>query len=135
MFAVRVVFAAFIAALGTSATHPLEYRLDRQMKGWQKRMGMDEWNLSLRVARVSELDRNAWGTAEWDPERKTGTIRVLDPRDYNLRGGELKLDMECTIVHELVHIQVSPLAAPDERVREDIVNKIMHALVNRPCPN
>ena len=62
-------------------------------------------------------------------------MSVLDPRDYNLRGGELKLDLECTIVHELVHIQVSPLDAPNADVREDVVNKIMGALVNRPCPN
>jgi hypothetical protein len=43
--------------------------------------------------------------------------------------------MECTIVHELVHIQVARLDAPDAHVREDVVNKIMVALLNRPCPN
>jgi hypothetical protein len=94
-----------------------------------------EWNLSVRMVRQSEIDRNAWGTAEWDQAAKTGTISVLDPRDYNLRGGDLKLDMECTIVHELVHIQVSPLAAPDAHVREEVVNGIMSALLNRSCPN
>ena len=78
---------------------------------------------------------NSWGAAEWDPLAKTGTISVLDPRDYNLRGGELKLDMECTIVHELVHIQVSPLDARDEITREEVVNKLMTALMGRSCPN
>ena len=96
---------------------------------------MDEWSLALRVVRQAEIDRNSWGAAEWDPEAKTGIISVLDPRDYNLKGNELKLDMECTIVHELVHIQVSPLAAHDEGQREEVVNKIMTALMNRPCPN
>jgi hypothetical protein len=43
--------------------------------------------------------------------------------------------MECTIVHELVHIQVSPLDARDEGVREEVVNKLMAALINRACPN
>jgi hypothetical protein len=43
--------------------------------------------------------------------------------------------MECTIVHELVHIQVSPFDAPNENVREDVVNRIMTALLNRACPN
>ena len=43
--------------------------------------------------------------------------------------------MECTIVHELVHIQVSGLAGRDERTTEDIVNKLMAALLNRQCPN
>ena len=114
---------------------PLETRLDHQLKTWQKRLGLDEWNLTLRVVRQSEIDRDTWGAAEWDPDTKTGVISVLDPRDYNLRGGELRHDMECTIVHELVHIQVSPLDAKDERVREDVVNNLMTALMNRPCPN
>jgi hypothetical protein len=109
--------------------------LDHQMKTWQKRLGLDDWNLTLRVVRQSELEPNSWGGAEWNPVTKTGTIDVLDPRDYNLHGGELKLDMECTIVHELVHIQVSPLDAPDDEVREGVVNNLMAALMNRACPN
>jgi hypothetical protein len=115
--------------------NPLESRLDRQMRFWQRRLHMEEWNLSLRLVRQNEIDQNSWGTAEWDPELRTGIISVLDPRDYNLKGGELRLDMECTIVHELVHIQISPLAARDEHVREEVVNKIMAALMQRACPN
>ncbi len=105
------------------------------MKTWQKRLGLEDWNIALRVVRLSELDKRTWGNAEWDPGTKTGTIRVLDPRDYNLKGSELKLDMECTVVHELVHIQVAPLEGNDEGAREEVVNRIMTALMNRPCPN
>jgi hypothetical protein len=131
----RVVWALFLFVLTCPAVSPVEMRLDRQMKTWQKRLGLEEWNLTLRLARQSEIDRNSWGASEWDPYSRTGTISVLDPRDYNLKGGELKLDMECTIVHELVHIQTSPLSAPNDHVREDVVNKIMMALLNRTCPN
>src|SRR5437016_4903779 len=131
----RVVWAVLLCVLSCSAMNPLESRLERQMHFWQKRLGLDEWNLSVRLVRQSEIDRNSWGAAEWDPEGKTGTISVLDPRDYNLHGGELKLDMECTIVNELVHIQVSPLDARDEVIREEVVNRIMGALMNRACPN
>src|ERR1700694_1820528 len=131
----KALWVLLFCVLSCSAMNPLESRLERQMHFWQKRLGLDEWNLSVRLVRQAEIDRNSWGAAEWDPEAKSGIIRVLDPRDYNLHGGELKLDMECTIVHELVHIQVSPLAAHDEHVREDVVNRIMTALMNRPCPN
>jgi hypothetical protein len=131
----RAVWALFLLVFSCSAMNPLEFRLDRQMKFWQKRLGLEEWNLALRVVRQAEIDRNSWGAAEWDPDAKSGVISVLDPRDYNLKGGELKLDMECTIVHELVHIQVSPLDARDEHTREEVVNKIMVALMNRTCPN
>ena len=131
----RAVLALFVCVLSCPAMSPTESRLERQMKSWQRRMGLDDWSFALRVVRQSEIDRNSWGAAEWDPEKKTGIISVLDPRDYNLHGGELRLDMECTIVHELVHIQVSPLAARDEGQREEVVNKIMKALMGRQCPN
>ena len=131
----RLVCALLLFAFSSLAMTPLEARLDHQMKMWQKRLSLEDWNLTVRLVRQSEIDSKSWGMAEWDPVAKTGTISVLDPRDYNLHGGELKLDMECTIVHELVHIQVSPLDARDEGVREEVVNKLMAALMNRACPN
>ena len=131
----RVVWALLLCIFSCSAMNPLESHLDHQMKTWQKRLSLEDWNLTVRLVRQSELEPNSWGMAEWDPVAKTGVISVLDPRDYNLHGGELRLDMECTIVHELVHIQVSPLDTRDEAVREAIVNKIMAALINRACPN
>jgi len=115
--------------------NPLEIRLVDQMKFWQKRLGMDDWNVSLQLVRQSEIDPNAWGSSHWDLRAKTATIQVLDPRDYNLKGSDLELDMECTIVHELVHIQIAPLEPPNSNTLEGIVNKIMVALLNRPCPN
>jgi hypothetical protein len=131
----RLICGLLLLAFSSPAMTPLEARLDHQMKMWQKRLSLEDWNLSVRLVRQSEIDPNTWGMAEWDPVAKTGTISVLDPRDYNLHGGELKLDMECTIVHELVHIQVSPLGARDEGVQEEVVNKLMAALMNRACPN
>jgi hypothetical protein len=131
----RVVWALVLCVLGCSAANPLESRLEHQLRTWQKRLGLEDWTFTLRVVRQSEIDSNSWGASEWDPAAKTGVISVLDPRDYNLKGGELKLDMECTIVHELVHVQVSPLEAPNDHVREEVVNRIMTALLNRQCPN
>jgi hypothetical protein len=115
--------------------NPLEMRLGDQLKSWQKRLGLDDWTMTLQVVRQSEIDPNAWGSSHWDVRAKTATIQVLDPRDYNLKGADLRLDMECTIVHELVHIQVAPLGPADAGVREDVVNRIMTALLNRQCPN
>jgi hypothetical protein len=132
----RMLVATFFAfVMSSPAMNPLEMRLDRQVKTWQKRLGLEDWNLRIHVVRQKSLDKQTWGNAEWDPDTKSGVISVLDPRDYNLKGAELKLDMECTIVHELVHIQVSPLDARSDQAREEVVNKIMNALLNRPCPN
>lgn len=131
----RVVRALLLLSFSCSAMNPLELRLVDQMRGWQKRLGLDDWNMTLKVVRQSDIDPNAWGSAHWDLRAKTATIQVLDPRDYNLKGADLRLDMECTIVHELVHIQIAPLGPADPGVREDVVNRIMVALLNRQCPN
>jgi hypothetical protein len=131
----RLVCALLLLVSGSSAMTPLETRLDHQMKVWQKRLSLEDWTLTVRLVRQSEIDPKTWGAAEWDPVAKTGTISVLDPRDYNLHGGELKLDMECTIVHELVHIQVSQLDPREESRQEQVVNQLMAALMNRTCPN
>ena len=131
----RVLAALFLCVAACFPMSPVESHLDQKLRSWQRRLGMDDWRLSIKVVRQKDLDKNTWGNAEWDPAVRTGTINVLDPMDYNLRGGDLRLDMECTIVHELVHIQVSPFDAPDETVREEVVNRIMTALLNRACPN
>ena len=131
----RVVWALLLFVLSCSAMSPLELRLSDQMKIWQKRLGLDDWTLSLQVVRQSEIDPDAWGSSHWDSRAKTATIQVLDPRDYNLKGADLRLDMECTIVHELVHIRVSPLVSPNSHNLEDVVNRIMVALLNHTCPN
>jgi len=131
----RVLAVLLLGVMGCFPMSPVESHLDQKLKSWQRRLGMDDWRLTIRLVREKDLDKNTWGNAEWDPNQKTGTISVLDPADYNLRGAELRLDMECTIVHELVHIQVAPFDAPKENVREDVVNRMMTALLNRPCPN
>lgn len=131
-----MLLVAFLAlAVSSPAMNPVEARLDRQLKFWQKRLGLEDWDIEIHLVRQKQLDRRTWGNAEWDPDRKSAIISVLDPRDYNLKGSSMKMDMECTIVHELVHIQVAPLDARSEQVREDVVNRIMTALVNHPCPN
>ena len=131
----KVPVVLLLCVLSCLAKNPLESRLDRQLKFWQKRLGLEDWNLSLRVVRQQVIGNDSWGTAVWIPETRSGVVNVLDPRDYNLKGSELKLDMECTIVHELVHIRVAPLQASDAGEREEAVNRIMTAVMNRPCPN
>ena len=130
-----LVLSAFCLTVYAVQLAPLQAHLERQLKSWQKRLGLDDWDLTLQVVRKSALDQDSWGNAEWDPESKTGVISVLDPQDYNLKGSELKRDMECTIVHELVHIQVSPIDSGKPEAHEVVVNRIMSALLNRPCPN
>jgi len=133
--AAALIFTLSCVASSAVQLAPLQAHLEKQLRTWQKRLSMDGWNLSVQVVRKAALDKDTWGNAEWDSDTKTGVISILDPQDYNLRGADLKRDMECTIVHELVHIQVSPLDSGNPEAQEEVVNRIMSALLHHSCPN
>jgi len=55
----RAVWLVFLGVFSCCAMNPVESRLDHQIKFWQKRLGLDQWNLSVRVVRQSEINRNS----------------------------------------------------------------------------
>src|SRR5579872_619543 len=67
---------------------------------WQKRLGLQEWDVTLEVVRSTELKPRTLGNIHWDTDKKTATIRVLDPADYRMPFRAMLDDMEFTVVHE-----------------------------------
>src|SRR5688572_5808905 len=67
---------------------------------WQKRLGLQDWNISVLVVRASELKARTLGNIHWDADKKRAVIRVLDPADYGLPLKEMLEDVEFTVVHE-----------------------------------
>jgi hypothetical protein len=76
---------------------------------WQQRLKLEEWRISVAPARRSELKPRTLGAIRWDKGKKTAEIWVLDPADYQLPFREMLDDMELTIVHELVHLELASL--------------------------
>jgi hypothetical protein len=66
---------------------------------WQRRLNLQEWNISIVIARASELKPRTLGNIHWDTPKKTAVIRVLDPADYELAPAAMFEDMEFTVVH------------------------------------
>jgi hypothetical protein len=76
---------------------------------WQKRLNLQDWRLSVAVVRATDLKPKTLGNVHWDIAKKTAVIRVLDPADYQLPTSEMLDDMEVTVVHELVHLELAPV--------------------------
>jgi hypothetical protein len=76
---------------------------------WQKRLNLQEWGVSIVVSRAGELKPKTVGNIHWDREKKTAVIRVLDPADYKLPFDQMLQDIEFTIVHELIHLEIAPV--------------------------
>lgn len=61
------------------------------------------------MSHPSELRRGTLGNVHWDAEKKTAVIRVLDAADYGRPFRATLEDMEFTVVHELVHLELTSL--------------------------
>jgi hypothetical protein len=98
---------------------------------WQKRLNLESWNITVQVARTTELKPRTLGNIHWDAEKKKAVIKVLDPADYTLALPEMLADMEFTVVHELIHLELSslPRSEASRSEEEQAVNQIARALL------
>jgi hypothetical protein len=99
---------------------------------WQKRLSLEEWNITVNVVRSNDLKPRTLGNIHWDSDKKKAVIKVLDPADYNLPMADLLADLEFTVVHELIHLELSslPRSEASRSQEEYAVNQIARALLS-----
>ena len=99
---------------------------------WQGRLNLKDWNIQVHLVRPSALEPKTLGNIHWDMNTRDATIGVLSAYDYTLPLPEMLDDMEFTIVHELVHLQLASLPRNDASRgnEEHAVNQISRALLN-----
>src|SRR5690242_11080596 len=98
---------------------------------WQQRLKLEDWKISIAMAHPSDLKPKTLGNIHWDADKKSATIRVLDASDYHLGCRDMLDDMEFTVVHELIHLELSslPRSEASRRDEEYAVNQIADALL------
>lgn len=122
---------------GLSERGPLaENYLRRRLPLWQKRLKLQDWTIALVISHPSDLRRGTLGNCHWDADKKTAMIRVLDASDYRMSFNATLKDMEFTLVHELTHLELSPLtrnfkSRSEESVsdEENAVNRLADAML------
>jgi hypothetical protein len=105
--------------------------LNQKLLLWQKRLRLQDWNISVRLAPVENLRPKTLGNINWDRKAKSAVISVMSPGDYKLTGSAMLDDMEMTVVHELVHLHLSGLPRNEDtkKVEEQAVNMLAEALI------
>jgi hypothetical protein len=86
-----------------------ESYLHQRLSRWQERLKLQDWNISLLMSHPAGLRRGTLGNVHWDTDKKTAAIRVLDAADYGKPFRATLEDMEFTVVHELVHLELTSL--------------------------
>lgn len=111
--------------------------ITERLSVWQQRLKLSDWNVKIMLARTTELKPRTLGNIHWDSEKKEAVIRVLDPADYQMAHDAMLQDMEFTVVHELIHLELSPLLSTvtrseaSRRDEEHTVNSIADAILGK----
>jgi hypothetical protein len=105
--------------------------LNGRLAIWQQRLNLQDWKISIIMSHPSELKPRTLGNIHWDSDKKAAVIRVLHPGDYKMAYKPMLDDMEFTVVHELIHLELSslPRSEASRSAEEYAVNQIAAALL------
>ena len=128
---------ASVAVSSREHTPSAESFVSERLAIWQKRLKLQDWDVTAVMTRASDLKPKTLGNIHWDTDKKVAVIRVLDPADYRMPFREMLDDMEFTVVHELIHLKLAPLLSnvprseASRRDEEHTVNQLADALLGR----
>ena len=105
--------------------------LNRRLTVWQRRMGLQDWRVSILLTRRDDLKAGTLGGIRWDKDKKVAVMSVLDASDYRMSFERMLADMQFTLVHELVHLELAslPRSEASRSNEEYAVNRIAQALL------
>jgi hypothetical protein len=105
--------------------------VDEKLVLWQQRLKLEGWRVSAVMTPRTDFAPQTLGGIRWDKPKKTAVIYVLAPADYRLPFREMLDDMELTVVHELVHLDLAtaPHHEASRSVEEHAVNGIAEAML------
>jgi hypothetical protein len=108
-----------------------EQYVHEKLPFWQKRLALEAWNVSIFAVRTSDLRPGTLGNIHWDRDKRTAVIRVLDASDYRMPLRATLNDLEFTIVHELIHLELVslPRSEASRSDEEYAVNNLAAALL------
>lgn len=106
--------------------------LNQKLFIWQKRLRLEDWNITFKLVHLSDLKPKTLGNIHWDSDLRKASMSILCPADYKMTFPDALKDMEFTIVHELVHLQLSSLPRNEasRSAEEKAVNTLTEALLN-----
>jgi hypothetical protein len=106
--------------------------IKEKLQFWKRRLNLENWDISVQLVRSTSLKPKTLGNIHWDTSTMQAAIDVQSSYDYKLPMKEMLDDMEFTVVHELVHLQLSslPRSEASRTAEEHAVNEITQALLN-----
>lgn len=100
--------------------------LEKDIKRWIKILELGEWDIKVKIKRKDDLENeNNSGEIRFNFVHKEAIVSLLDSVDYiNEDFGQ---DMECTLVHELLHLKFAILDVEGKDITD---NQLGHQLLH-----
>lgn len=98
--------------------------MDDLLEEWKKRLGLEEWTISLEDELYELPLPDCAGCTEWSEVTKTAKIQLIDENVYGKR--IVPYDKEKTLVHELLHLKMCFL----QESENELQNRIVHQLID-----
>jgi hypothetical protein len=110
--------------------------LQKRLALWQRRLQLEDWKITLLPSRRDDLRPGTVGNIHWDLDHKTARIKMLDASEYQTEFSVTLKDMEFTVVHELIHLELAFLPRTDtsRRDEEHAVDNMAAALLRLDRP-
>jgi hypothetical protein len=98
---------------------------------WQQRLNLQDWTISVVMSHPVDLRHRTLGNIHWNADKKTAVIRVLDASDYQMPFRATIKDMEFTVIHELIHLELASLPRSEASRSEEeyAINHLASALL------
>jgi hypothetical protein len=114
-----------------------EELISSRLPVWQQRLGLQDWTVTVLMTARAELKPGTLGGIRWDKRKKTAVMSVLDPGEYAMPVEAMLKDLEFTLVHELIHLELASLSRSEasRRTEEHAVNNLTRALLSLNASN
>jgi len=109
----------------------VESYLKDKLAFWQGRLKLDDWSVTLVISEAGDLRPGTLGNIHWDADKKTAVIKVLSGAARETGSHDALPEMEFTIIHELIHLELAYLPRTEESrpAEEFAVNHLAEALL------
>ena len=126
-----LVTALLASAMAQQCASPPESFLNQRLAIWQQRLNLTDWRISIVMSASGQLKPGTLGNIRWNINAKSAVLHVLRAEEYPKSCPETRDDMEFTVVHELIHLELAslPRSGASRRVEERAVNRLADALL------
>lgn len=99
-------------------------RMNTLLEEWQERLNLQGWDIAFQICSRDDMETDGEAEVKVRTSVQRALIRILSPEEYRKHEEHPDLfpqDMERSLVHELLHIQMIGFADPESGSTEDLL--------------